>query len=507
MPDTTEDAAAAAALEPKVCCRKVRFYPTKKQKELLTKCADANRFMFNAANAFVKAKVQEVTASRLTQLRCRQRDGFDADVANGRQVQTPPCAHVFATGKRKGQWCTGCVADGEDFFCPKHSKKHRRDNTDDVDGDDDDDKSGGEAGRLGISYARFLNLPFIREHVLVPDSKLSGDHPQRWLKDVPYDTRQLAIKELVTAWKSALTNKRRGHIKRFDVGFKKKKNKRQIFQVNDAAFDPTTRVIFKTRGKKGGGKLRVRRRDASKVLADGGVTGDFVVQLVRPNRWYLCLTKLRKEPELPIFANPVYHSVFIDPGVRTFATLYSPDGVVGKIGDRYTTAVLEPLALQIDRLQAAMARARHKKRSGMKRRVRKLQHRISCLVDELHHSTCTFLCTMFQTIFIPKFEAGRMSELPGRRINCRTTRNMMSLSHGRFLERLKASARAKQRTVVVVSEGYTTKTCDMCGVVNDKVGGASVFRCGECGHVADRDVHAARNIALRTVEALDAAGL
>jgi len=300
--------------------------------------------------------------------------------------------------------------------------------------------------------------------------------------------------------KSALTNKRRGHIQRFDVGFKKKKNPRQVFQVDRDAFDPATRIMFKRR--RAGGKLRTRRRDVSKLLADGGVTGDFVVQLVRPGRWYLCLPKLKPPRELPVFSNPVYHSVFVDPGVRTFATLYSPDGVIGKVGDRYHE-VLEPLAVKIDRLQEVMSRTSHRRRWGMKRRVRRLRHRLGCLVDALHHAACTFLLTMFQFVFIPKFDAGRMGQLPGRRITCKVTRRMMTLAHGRFLERLQASARTKQRTVVIVSEAYTTKTCDMCGTIKDNVGGASIFRCDACGHVADRDVHAARNIALSTVEALN----
>ena len=471
-----EDEATQVASSPQIYTRKVRFYPTKQQRELFQRCADANRQVFNAANAYLKVKVREANGWRLGQLRRMVHD------SGGR------CVHVFQSGAHKGQPCQSLVAPGQDFFCVRHSK---------CSSDDPD----AERGRLGISYAGFLNLQHVRRHVLLPDRDLHEGHPLAWQKDVPYDTRQLAIKECITAWKSALTNKRKGNIHSFDVGFKRKKSPRQIFHVNKDAFNPGTQVIFKTRA--GGGKLRVRKRDLSKVLEGGGVTGDFVVQLVRSNRWYLCLPKTRNDGPraTTTFSNPVHKSVFLDPGVRTFQTMYSPDGIVGKVGDGYWD-VLTPLARRIDRLQRRKTQVYSRHRRRMHRRVRKLWHRLGCKVDDLHNKACRLLCTMFQTIFIPRFEASRMSERPGRKISCKTTRAMLTLSHGRFLAKLQAYARTKHRTVIVVSEAYTTKTCGKCGALNDNVGAAKVFACPACNHRTDRDVHAARNIMLRTLEAL-----
>jgi putative transposase len=299
-----------------------------------------------------------------------------------------------------------------------------------------------------------------------------------------------------------LTNKLRGNVSHFDVSFKCKKGMRQVFHVNREAFDPETQIIFKRRA--GGGRLRVRKRDIHKVLEGQGVTGDFVIQLVRPGHWYMCLPKVRNadpKRDPPIFSNPTYHSAFLDPGVRTFQTFYSPDGVVGKIGERYWK-VLEPMALEVDRLQARKATVGSVHARRLHRRCRGLWHRIRCKVDDLHAKACHFLCTMFQVVFIPAFDAGRMSQLPGRKISCKTTRAMMALSHGRFLQRLKAFAKTKHRSVIVVPEEYTTKTCDACGTINPNVGGSETFKCPECGHAADRDIHAARNIALSTIEIL-----
>jgi transposase len=489
LPDTMADDAIAAATEPQVYSRKVRFYPTAKQRELLLRCADANRYMFNAANAYIRGRVATTNFVRLSQLR--------------QQVQaTGTCVHVFKAGKCKGRRCQDVVADGQEFFWAKHSAAAGKKTTTDGGADAEPvDADVVERGRLGISYGGFLNFFHVRDSVMLPDRDVGDDHPLAWLKAVPYDTRQLAIKECITAWKSALTNKSRGNVRRFTVKFKCKKNMRQIFHVDKHAFNPASQIIFKRRSA--GGKLRVRKRDASKVLEGGGVTGDFVVQLVRPGRWFLCLPKVRNvqssmTTNASTFTNPVHHSVFLDPGVRTFQTMYSPDGLVGKLGDRYWK-VLEPLAAKIDLLQTRKATVYSRHRRRMHRRIRTLWHKIRCRVDDLHAKACHFLCAMFQFIFIPAFDAARMSERPGRKISCETTRQMLGLAHGRFRARLITFARTKQRTVVIVSEAYTTKTCDVCGHEHPNVGAAAVFKCPQCGH-QDTDVHAARNTL--TLEAL-----
>jgi len=46
---------------------------------------------------------------------------------------------------------------------------------------------------------------------------------EKWLKNIPCNTRQLILKDLSTACKSALTNKINGHINSFKFKHKSKK--------------------------------------------------------------------------------------------------------------------------------------------------------------------------------------------------------------------------------------------------------------------------------------------
>jgi putative transposase len=75
---------------------------------------------------------------------------------------------------------------------------------------------------------------------------------------------------------------------------------------------------------------------------------------------------------------------------------------------------------------------------------------------------------------------------------------LCTLSHNRFRMTLMHKAQFYEGThVILVNEAYTSKTCGRCGWINDKLGGAKVFRCRECGIVASRDHNGAMNIALR----------
>ncbi|CAG8439319.1 5949_t:CDS:2 [Scutellospora calospora] len=51
--------------------------------------------------------------------------------------------------------------------------------------------------------------------------------------------------------------------------------------------------------------------------------------------------------------------------------------------------------------------------------------------------------------------------------------------------------------IVECTEEYTSKTCGVCRIINDKLGSSKVFKCKDCGYVYDRDFNGARNILLK----------
>jgi hypothetical protein len=66
-----------------------------------------------------------------------------------------------------------------------------------------------------------MNRIAIRKAIIVSDSELTEEN--LWQKEVPYDTRQLAIDQILAAYKSCFALKNKGYIEQFDVKFKSKK--------------------------------------------------------------------------------------------------------------------------------------------------------------------------------------------------------------------------------------------------------------------------------------------
>lgn len=340
-----------------------------------------------------------------------------------------------------------------------------------------------------------LSLPKLRPLVMTNDKDLPEGDPMEWQKKVPYDTRQEAIADAITAFKGCLTKKKQGVLSSFHISFRSKKHQTsQAFRVNKKTLHPSTMSFFPEK-LKSNKRFRLRKRDVSKFMDAGTTDGNFMIVKTRPSHWYFCFPRA-KDP--PIFENPVYKSVFLDPGVRTFQTFYSPDGICGKIGEEEFSKELKALADRHDKLWSVMddPKTPLKTKRALRIRCSILRLKLRNKVDDLHWRTCSFLCKTFQNIFLPSFEVSDM--VKGSPLGSKITRRMLQLSHGKFRERLLYYGRTKNRNVYIVKENYTTKTCGCCGHIQT-MEGKKVYECEACGFKIDRDLNGARNICLKLV--------
>ena len=350
---------------------------------------------------------------------------------------------------------------------------------------------------LGVKGTGVLNLKNLRPLVMHSDQEARGTEME-WQVEVPYDTRQEAISDAITSYKSALTNLRNGNITHFTISFRcKKGHKSQCFKVNKNAFNIADVSIFPSR-LKDSKTLRVRKRDLEKLKELEDVAHNFTIIKTRPDYWYFCLPRIK---ELPVYENATYKSVFLDPGARTFQTFYSPEGVCGKIGGEDLTNRLTKLASRHDALWSVMSKlkGRSRKRANILRRCAKVRKKMKNIVDDLHWRTCAFLCDHFQNIFIPEYKVSEM--VHGSPLGSKITRKILQLSPGLFKQRLLYYAKTKHRNVFVVGEAYTTKTCGCCGAIKE-MGSLKKYECPSCNSVLDRDINAARNICLKLITLL-----
>ena len=129
----------------------------------------------------------------------------------------------------------------------------------------------------------------------------------------------------------------------------------------------------------------------------------------------------------------------------------------------------------------------------IKARLR-IQLKIKNLVDEMHNKLCIFLCKNFDMVLIPQFKTKYML----KKLKSTISRNMLTLSHYKFKEKLKIKGKEYGSIIIEVNESYTSKTCGKCGFVNPK-SKSKKFKCKKCKVQIDRDLNGARNIMIRAL--------
>lgn len=204
--------------------------------------------------------------------------------------------------------------------------------------------------------------------------------------------------------------------------------------------------------------------------------------------------------------------VSIDPGVRTFATCFSPDEVV-IAGENVASERLFPLMKKVDDLLSQRQRILNQCK-GIKfidmqqwaqdrlrfvdNKIRKLKCKKTDIVRDLHQRLSHYLLTNYDVVFLPHFETkGMVRRQKGRVIRRNTCRQMLDLCHYQFKLMLKWQAKKRGKLVVDANESHTSKTLSHSGEVIDNLGGRKTIR--DKDMIIDRDVNGARGIFLKTL--------
>lgn len=295
-----------------------------------------------------------------------------------------------------------------------------------------------------------------------------------WAKPVPYQIKSIAIRDACKAVSSA----KKKYIKerRFNsVKFRTKKDK------NENIFIPKSAIKSLSFYKTLIGDIY------SSEHFNGQDTRDSRV-VFQSGRYYITIpsTVHTKQPE-----NQRFGLVALDPGVRTFQTFYS-NKLAGKIGQG-DFGRIQRLCYHLDALTSKIAKAKSRQKYRMRKAANRLRWKIKDSISEIHHKTALFLCRNFNSIILPHFETGRMVS----KLRSKTARAMLTWSHFKFSEILGYKAIEFGVDIIRQDEAYTSKTCGVCGCINN-IGAKEELKC-KCGVVIDRDYNGARNIMIRAL--------
>ena len=202
---------------------------------------------------------------------------------------------------------------------------------------------------------------------------------------------------------------------------------------------------------------------------------------------------------------PVTESLAIcalDPGVRTFQTLYDPDGVTISFGTNFSK--IRNKLLRYSTLQSKIEKAKQNKNKTkqFKNKIRSyhkekkyIYKKIHNIRSDLHHKLSHWLSTNYKEVLLPDFNTQQMvKKSTCRKINRKTVQSMLTWSHYSFKMLLKYKMARTGGKLIICKEHYTSKTCSNCSQINTKLGSNKIFKCNACNNQIDRDINGAFNI-------------
>ncbi|QKW40842.1 transposase [Actinomadura sp. NAK00032] len=212
----------------------------------------------------------------------------------------------------------------------------------------------------------------------------------------------------------------------------------------------------------------------------------------RAGRWHVAFAAI---PD-PVPAPGNGAAVGVDRGVAVSAALST--------GETSTVPGLTPgEAERLKRLLRGLARACRgsNRRARLKAAVARLKAREADRRKDWVEKTSTDLARRFDVIAVEDLDIAGMTrsakgtiDAPGAGVRQKAglNRGILANGWGQLVTRLEQKAPGR---VVRVDPAYTSQTCNACGHrARDNRESQAVFRCVACGHLANADVNAARNI-------------
>ena len=314
-----------------------------------------------------------------------------------------------------------------------------------------------------------------------------------WLYEVSKCAPQEALRDLDRAFSNffrRVKEKKKGKHKG-KVGYPRFKTRRH----SPGSFRLTGAIHIEERGLKLPrlGWIRLKERGYLPIDGTEGVHVLSACVRERAGRWFVSLqVEQTREDPVPPSGPPVG----IDLGIKTLASCsYGNDNHVHYQNPK----ALMRGARKLRKIQKKLSRQEKgsNRRETTRKRVARQHMRVSCVrSDAVHKATSQIVAKAKPLTERPCVIGIEDLNVSGMMKNRRLARSVADASMREFRRQLayKCSWYGTQ-LVVVPRYQATSKPCSKCGrVCEDLTLSDRTFRCGSCGHTADRDDNAADNI-------------
>jgi IS605 OrfB family transposase len=284
-----------------------------------------------------------------------------------------------------------------------------------------------------------------------------------------------AIKDVLKARKTAFTLLKLKYIKHFKLRSKKQSKLTQTIIIDQQDFSKVKNSFY----IKALGEI-----NSSLPINRSNITHDCKLTYDRNKNIFI----LHSPRDITITESVErFNSCGIDPGLKTFLTVYNPEKECIKIMNRDSSKKLSRLInkkinlLKLDRTRV------------VKKAILRNNRKIYNNVKELHYKTAHLLCKSYNNIYLGKLST--QSIVKGN-LTTFDKHFAHALSHFTFSQILENKCNEFGKKLYYVDESYTSKTCGSCGSIYD-VKLSRVYSCISCLQKYDRDMNAARNILIK----------
>ena len=321
---------------------------------------------------------------------------------------------------------------------------------------------------------KILNFQYLRNS-LKKDKEILVKKSDIKVHDIDY-----AIKLVCQNYKSALSNYKNGYIKHFRIRYWRKNKNEKFMDLEKQNFKNNTirgKILGKVKGYYNGKPYNFNNIDSDCRLQN------------KDGKYYLFVPNLIVNTDSKVENK----CITIDPGLRKFGTCISENKAV-IIGENISDRIKKYLK----REDKILSNDKINKNTKCKAR-KMIDRKINNLVNELHWKTINYLTANYKTILIGNMSIKSIVNKKGK-LNKIYKRVGLRLNFYKFHQRLKYKCDINDRDYGKINEWLTSKTCSMCGNINEKLGSSEVYNCVNCKSIFDRDINGARNIYIRAIQ-------
>lgn len=310
-----------------------------------------------------------------------------------------------------------------------------------------------------------------------------------WELKTPKEIRAAAVNDVCKAFKTGFENLKKGNIRYFKMKYRKHFNKTKSILIPKSLIkikDGIVMIAPKLTNKQCNFKMSKR---TIKKYGNIEVKNDIRLVKERNNYFlYIPVEVVRKEKKYP------QNYCGIDPGVRTYMTLFTNNGIIEY---KQNTEILNKLNNKINHLKQQRIKPLNKNQRSKyrKRKILKIEKRKSNIVDELQWKIINDLVKTNDLILYGDIKSHNI--VKGKK-NHRLNRDINDLKFYKFKTRLQYKADVENKLVYFVPENHTTKTCSSCGNIYN-IGISRIYECNKCGLIMGRDENSGKNILMKGI--------